>query len=258
MDPARRFAEVVASDEPALDEGALLIAACARTGVDPRAQVGRLDDLARGCPEATLGGLSGYLFEELGFRGNTDDYGDPANSYLDVVLDRRLGIPITLSVVTIEIGRRVGLDLGGVGLPGHFLVKSLDEPERFLDPFHGGRFLGEPDCRALYERLHPEVPFRPEFLAVVDHRVILWRMLNNLRQAFGTRGNLAGLGWVVELQLAFPDPTPVERRRLAGMLGMVGRLDRAATELEAVAEMLPAEDAEDARRQARVLRARLN
>ena len=258
MDPAGRLARAVIDVDPPLDRGAFLIAACAHADLDVEAQCARFDDLARGCPQATLEGLRAYLFEELGFRGNREHYDDPANSYLDVVLDRRLGIPITLSVVTVELGRRVGLHLGGVGMPGHFLVKSLDEPELFLDPFHRGRFLGPPECRALYEQLNPRVPFDAAFLDVVDSRAILWRMLNNLRQSFGRRGDLSRLRWVLEAQVAFPTVTIPERRLLGGMLGMVGRLDRAAEELEKVAAELPDEEAQATRQQAHILRARMN
>lgn len=259
MDPTARFTEIVRASEVRLDEGALLIAAHARPGLDVGAQCRRLDDLALGCPAATLEGLRQYLFEELGFRGDEETYGDPANSYLDRVLDRRLGIPITLSVVAMEVGRRVGVHLGGVGMPGHFLVQSLDEPELFIDVFAGGRFLGPPECREIFARVQgDEASFSPDLLAVVDHRAILWRMLSNLRAAFAHRGRLRDLRWVLELQLAFPQVPAAERRRVARLLASVGRLDRAADTLEEVAEGLEGSDASKTRRQARVLRSRLN
>lgn len=258
MDPFGRFAALVLEPDPPLDLGAALIAACARPDVDAAAQVDRLDDLARGCPEASLEGLRAYLFEELGFSGNRDDYTDPANSYLDTVLDRRLGIPITLAAVTMEVGRRVGIHLGGVGMPGHFLVRHLDEPELFVDAFDGGRFLGAHECRTLFERLNAGIDFQAEFLSVVDHRTMLWRMLSNLRHAFARRGDLRGLRWVLELQLAFPDAPVGERRRVAAMLGMTGRLDAAADALDDLAHRLEPDDAGAAREQARALRARMN
>jgi regulator of sirC expression with transglutaminase-like and TPR domain len=258
--PTARFAELVGGPgEPALDEGALLIAAHARPDLDVRAEVGRLDDLARGCPGTTLDDLRTYLFEELGFRGNTDEYDDPANSYLDVVLDRRVGIPITLGVLTVEVGRRVGVRLGAVGMPGHVLVRSLDEPGLFVDPFGGGAALGAPECAEVFHRvMGPGAEFDPAFLDVSDHRTILWRMLTNLRSAFAARSDLGSLRWSAELQLAFPDVSAQDRHRLAALLGTVGGLRRAAVELEAVADALPDDAADSARRQARVLRARLN
>lgn len=261
MDTLARFAEVVSDPEPRLDEGAFLLSAASRPGVelDVDAQIGRLDDLARGCPSATLEGLRQYLFEELGFRGDTDDYASPANSYLDEVLDRRRGIPITLSVLMIEVGRRVGVPLGGVGMPGHFLVQSLDDSGLFVDPFTGGRFLGAPECADIFRTVHgPGATFREEFLDVVDGRAILWRMLNNLRQSFAARGRLVELAGVLELQLAFPGVELDERYRLAALLGASGQLRLAATTLEELAAELPAERASKALRQAGRLRARLN
>ncbi len=259
VEATARFAEIVQGADPPLDEGALLIAAHARPGLDVEGERSRLDALARGCSSATLEGLRQYLFEELGFCGNVDDYHDPANSYLDVVLERRTGIPITLSVVAIEVGRRVGVHLGGVGMPGHFLVRSLDGPELYVDPFGGGGFLGPPECEDLFHRVvGADADFRSEYLEVVDNRSLLWRMLNNLRQVFAARGELRRLSWVLELQLTFPDPPAPERHRLAALLGAAGRLDRAADALELAAGDLDGDAASKARRQARVLRSRLN
>ena len=139
-------------DEIPLDEAALLIAAQARPDLDVGEELGRLDDLAGGCPEATFDGLARHLFTDLGFRGNTEHYQDPDNSYLDQVLRRRVGIPITLSVLTMEVGRRLGVAIDGVGMPGHFLdpPPGRDVPiggATFLDPFGGGRRLDAGGCQ---------------------------------------------------------------------------------------------------------------
>lgn len=258
MEVTERFERLVSEGEPALDEGAFLIAAHAHPGLDVDGALAQLDAIARGCPAATLDGLRQYLFEELGFRGNHDDYSDPENSFLDSVIDRRIGLPITLSVLTIEVARRVGVHLHGVGMPGHFLVRSGDDPGLFLDPFHGGRAMGEPECREIFESVNPATPWRGEFLDATPPSAVLWRMLANLHQAFLSRSSLGSLRWVLELQLRFPNVPARERRRVAALLGSVGSLDRAADELEAVAEELPVEAAQQARRQADVLRARLN
>jgi len=111
MDATERFAAAVAAPagEMRLDVAAFCLAAHARPGVDVDVQCARLDRLAQGCPTPTFDGMRGYLFETLGFRGNTRDYGDPENSFLDSVLERRLGIPISLAVVMMEVGRRVGV-----------------------------------------------------------------------------------------------------------------------------------------------------
>ena len=155
MDITDRFAELARGPEERcrLDEGALLIAAHARRDLDVDEQIARLDDLAAGCPGRDLEAVAGHLFDVLDFRGDTDDYASPANSLLDVVLDRRRGIPITLSVVAIEVGRRVGVPLEGVGMPGHFLVGASDGSDRFLDPFHQA-LLDRDGCAALFAKVH--------------------------------------------------------------------------------------------------------
>ena len=121
---------------------------------------------ARATVDAILGATARVLVTR-GFAGNTVDYGDPRNSYLDVVLDRRLGLPITLSVLMIEVGRRVGLELFGVGMPGHFLVGA---PGSYFDPFHHGAFLTADDARELYERTQPGAPFTDAYLDPVGPR----------------------------------------------------------------------------------------
>src|SRR5207248_8045816 len=101
----------------------------------------------RGSLEARVFGLCRYLFHEMGFRGNVQDYYDPRNSYLNEVLDRRTGLPITLSVLAMAIGRRAGLLIAGIGLPGHFVALAEADGEGFLfDPFHGGRQVTPTDC----------------------------------------------------------------------------------------------------------------
>src|SRR5256885_16075663 len=124
MDPTGRFAELVNGLEAALplDEAGLLIAAHAKPELDVGEQLARFDALADRVGEPTLDGLRRLLFRDLGFAGNEDDYFDPRNSYLDDVLERRTGIPISLAVVMMEVGRRVGVPLSGVSMPGHFLV----------------------------------------------------------------------------------------------------------------------------------------
>src|SRR5947209_12517593 len=131
-DPTARFAELVQrpEEELPLDEGALLIAAHANPELDVEFELALLDDLAERCPAPTLDALRQHLFVDLGFTGNVDDYYDPDNSFLDQVVRRRVGLPIALSVLGIEVGRRLGLRLGGVALPGHFLLRhdGGDEP----------------------------------------------------------------------------------------------------------------------------------
>src|SRR5439155_3579704 len=132
-----------------LAEVALLLARDEYPELDVEAYLGELTALAReartrlrGGLEARTRGLCRYLFHDLGFRGNARDYYDPRNSYFNEVLDRRTGIPISLSAVALAVGDRAGLTLAGVGLPGHFVVKAVDaDGEVLFDPFHGGRVL---------------------------------------------------------------------------------------------------------------------
>ncbi len=259
MDATERFTELVrrSPEEVPLDEAALLIAAHAHHGLDVDGALAELDHLAEDVPGASAAAVAGALFGEGGFAGNTLDYGDPRNSYLDDVLDRRLGIPISLSVVMIEVGRRCGVRIHGVGMPGHFLVQAAGEPDVWFDPFHGGRQLDEEGCRQLYEQIQSEPPFAPALLRAVDTRSILSRMLANLQQTF-MRRDPASLAWAVRLRLRIPELLPGERRQLAGLLGGVGRFLEAATELDAVAADLEGDDADAVRRDAAALRSRAN
>ena len=124
---------VLCPDDFALDEACLLIAGHARPGIDIERCLGELDRLAGEVLPPTLDGLVSTLFGGSGFRGNADDYYDPDNSYLDQVLQRRLGLPITLAVLAIEVGRRAGVPLWGVSMPGHFLLRDKVDPSVFLD-----------------------------------------------------------------------------------------------------------------------------
>jgi regulator of sirC expression with transglutaminase-like and TPR domain len=259
VDATDRFTELVRRppDEVPLDEAALLIAAHAHPELDLARQLAELDRLAYGVRGDTAGDVAVALFQEGGFAGNTVDYGDPRNSYLDDVLARRLGIPITLSVVMIEVGRRRGVPVYGVGMPGHFLVQPAGELDVWFDPFHGGRRLDEAGCRELYEQIQDEPPFTPALLRAVDTRSILSRMLGNLQQSF-MRRDPASLAWAVRLRLRIPGLIPGERRQLAALLGGVGRFLEAAAELDAVAAELAGDDAASVERDAVALRSRAN
>jgi regulator of sirC expression with transglutaminase-like and TPR domain len=232
------FRQLVADPvaQPPLDEGAMLIAAVgAEANVD--AGLDRLDELAAGARAArgSAGELADHLFVREGFTGNTTDYQDPRNSFLPDVMERRLGIPITLSVLMIEVGRRLGVALHGVGMPGHFLVGIDEEPSTFVDPFHAGVRLDPSDCRERFAALHgPTSGFRPEFLAATPPRMILLRMLANLRQTYVARRSPA-VAWVVTLQLAFPELGAADRAGIADVLASVGAFTDAAVLLDDLA-----------------------
>jgi regulator of sirC expression with transglutaminase-like and TPR domain len=218
VDPTARFLEVVHGPEAALplDEAALLIAAHAHTGLDVAAQLGKLDDLAAQVGEPTLDGLRRLLFRDLGFGGNQTDYYDARNSYLDDVLERRTGIPITLAVVMLEVGRRLSVPLSGVSMPGHFLVRDKVDPDVFVDPFARGLLLDETGCRIRFHGVHgPAAIFDESFLQPVGRVAIVARMLANLEGIAARWGDRSMLVWVLRLRAGLPGSGREDRLRLA-------------------------------------------
>jgi regulator of sirC expression with transglutaminase-like and TPR domain len=262
VDPTARFSELAAGPEVelALDEAGLLIAAHAREGLDVEAELARFDDLAAQVGEPTLDGLRRLLFRDLGFTGNDVDYYDPRNSYLDAVLDRRTGIPISLAVVMLEVGRRVGVPLSGVSMPGHFLVRDKVDPEVFVDPFARGALLDRRGVQLRFHGVHgPDARFDDAFLSPVGKRTIVDRQLANLETIAKARGETFTLLWVLRLRAVMPDADRGVRRRLAATLGAAGRPDEAADLFERVAvESGDEAEARDAALAARSMRARLN
>lgn len=259
--PTSRFAELVGRPEDAipLDEAALLIAAHAYPDLDLSAEMGRLDELAADCPEPSIDGLRRHLFDDLRFSGNIRRYGDPHNSFLNDVLARRLGIPISLSVLTIEVGRRLGVPLAGVGMPGHFLVRHLAGAGELLDPFGGGRLLGPGDCAELFRALHgPTSAFGPHLLPTNGPRAILVRMLTNLRQLYLMAGDARSAGWVYRLRAVVPAESAPDRVDVARAQASLGMFTEAAATLDSLAEVVDAAGAEQARSRAVSLRALLN
>jgi len=192
-----RLNELIRGPDQELDlaEAALLLATTEYPALDIPAYLAQLDELAarlrERLPDAAgleqlVVSLNEFLFEELGFSGNSDNYYDPRNSFLNEVLDRKLGIPITLCILYMEIGRRVGLQLEGVSFPGHFLVKfATDEGDVVLDPFAGGVPLTEEELVDRLEETYGEHRVAnsslPHLLAAASKRDILVRMLRNLK-----------------------------------------------------------------------------
>jgi regulator of sirC expression with transglutaminase-like and TPR domain len=221
-------------------------------------QLQRLDELAASLAEPSAAAVAALLFDQLGLQGNTEDYGDPRNSFLDQVLDRRLGIPISLAVLMIEVARRAGVVMEGIGMPGHFLVRGGDE---FRDPFQAGRPLDQAACAALFRAIHgPTVEFSPGMLASVGPRIILARMLANLRQSYVTRRDPVALEWVVRLRVAIPGVPSSELIDLARLLTELGRFGEAAKVLDdlTVAGVLSEHDSARLHGRAIALKARLN
>lgn len=260
MEAVRRFAELVHAPEPdiPLDEAALLIAAASKDEVDVAGALTALDRLADRVTAPTLDGLRALLFRDLGFGGNPDDYYDPANSFLDDVIDRRIGIPISLAVVMMEVGRRIGVPLWGVSMPGHFLVRDKVDPEVFVDPFARGRLLDRAGCAARFHAVQGAGSvFDDSFLDPVGKRTILTRMLANLETIAAMRDDRTLLVRVLSLRVAVPDASLADHRKLAGALASSGRYVEAAEVLETFADR-ETEGSSAARALADQLRARLN
>ncbi len=184
------------------------------------------------------------LFEEEGFQGNADAYYDPRNSFLNDVLDRRLGIPITLGIVTLEVGRRVGLPLSGVNFPGHFLVRARPEDAEqtalLIDPF-AGRTVSHADCEARLAAMAgpgADVRLGPQHLQTARPQDVLVRMLNNLKQLALADSDLPrALDYARRILWARPEALGEHRDR-ALMLEQLGRYEEAAVELERLAGSL--------------------
>jgi regulator of sirC expression with transglutaminase-like and TPR domain len=261
MDTTSRFAELVvgAEDDVALDEAALLVAAHAYPDLDVDGQLDRLDALAAGCRPPTLDGLVRHLFVHEGFSGNRQAYYDPRNSYLNDVLDRRLGIPISLSIVMLAVGRRVGVPLAPVSMPGHFLVRDRVDPEVFVDPFAGGALLDRAGCEARFRALQgDEARLDPWRLEPVGAHAVLARMLANLRAIFRANGDHRSLTWVLRLRTLLPCVPDEERAELAAVLAATGRLREAAMEYDQLADRLGGDLGADYAASAHRLRAGLN
>ena len=209
----------------------------------------QLDELAAAVAEQRPGlsavlryeAMRAILVEQSGFCGNEDDYYDPLNSYLNCVLDRRIGIPITLSVIWLEVARRLKWPVSGVGLPGHFIVR-FDDNEQFIlvDPFRGGRTLSIEDCRkTLDHHFDGKVKFSTKFLEPAGITTILTRLLNNLRNIYIINQDWSRVVDVLR-RLAALEPNNVQHREeLAGLLYQRGDLHNAYAHLSLCLERRP-------------------
>ena len=191
----REFTALAAREPVALARGALMIAKEEYPDLNVDQCMERLAELGReasrwiGAAANTVEqvqALSRFLFEHCRFAGNQNNYGDPRNSFLNEVLERRLGIPISLSVIYIEVGRRAGMKLEGVSFPGHFLVKATDERgELIIDPFNEGTILNLEQLKARLNQVYGQpVELHPAILRAATSRQILSRMLRNLKNIY--------------------------------------------------------------------------
>ncbi len=273
MDPDPSLAEFASAvrgpdGEILLARAALLIAAAEQPGLDVDRYLARLDDLAdtalaaRRAADALsrLHRLREFLFEELGFAGDRSDYFDPRNSHLNEVLDRRLGIPITLSLVFIEVGRRLGLQMEGIGLPGHFITGARIAGEQvLLDPFNRGAVLTVEGCgQVVRQALGRTVRLLPEHFAPVDNRQFLTRILANLKGVYWRQEAWPKVVRVIDRMLALNPAAAGERRDRGAAWSNMGRLERGVADWERYLTEFPdAADHEQVRGQLRRVRQKL-
>ena len=250
-EPQDRFSRLVSGSDEAVDLAlaSLLVAAQEYPGLEVERYLDRLDAMGREArarigrgPGTAVEALNAYLFEQQGFHGNLDDYYDPRNSFLNDVIDRRTGIPITLSVVYMEVARRAGLEAFGVGLPGHFLVGTEDRGRTVLvDPFHGGAILSAEDCQKRLDRVFDgRLRLEPGMLAPCARKAILARLLRNLKAIYVKADDYRRGLRTMDLLLAL-DPGSAEDRRDRGLLhAAFDCYSLAAADLEAYLALEPA------------------
>jgi regulator of sirC expression with transglutaminase-like and TPR domain len=265
-----RFARIVARPDPEIDlaGAALCIAADGRPGLDPAPTITALDDLAgrvrlrvdRGDDDAvTIERLHDVLYREMGFRAPTAaEFHDPRNSDLDRVVARRIGLPISLAIVELEVAWRIGLALHGIGLPGHFIVGGPNGT--LIDPAGGGRPLTPDDCQALIRRsLGESVLFHVGLLRRAGRRDILARVLRNLRSVHLARRDWPAALGVVDLLLVVEPTDPDHGRDRGLLLGRMGRFSEAIACLARYLEERPdGHDAQDVQQVVAIFAGRRN
>ena len=241
-----------------LIRAALVIARTEYPNLDIEVYAARMEQLARRVaalvpepdPRLALTALNRVLFEETNLRGNREDYYDPRNSFLNDVLDRGLGIPITLAIVYMEVAKRVGFTLAGVGMPGHFLLKhySLDG-EILIDCFNRGDVISRQDCQnRLNEIYSGEMKLRPEFLHPISRRQILTRMLNNLKTVYLSTRNFRKALMIADLILVIYPRSAEDVKQRALLRYSMGLHRLAAEDLDQYLKLSPnASDAEEIR-----------
>jgi regulator of sirC expression with transglutaminase-like and TPR domain len=255
--PARqRFYQELQRDDIDLARAALCIAQQEYPELDSDPYIAHLDTWAAAIadrlpeeryPLRVVKAISAYMCQDLGFFGNTEQYYDPRNSYLNDVLERRTGIPISLSLVYLELAKRLDFPMVGIGMPGHFLIRpDFDEASIFVDVFNGGEILFPEDCQTRLSEIYGQaIELRPEFLAPITSRRFLVRLLMNLKGIYLAKRDIPRTLRTLETILMVW-PEAVEERRDRGLLYFQqGRYIEARHDLEFYLESRP--DARDQR-----------
>jgi regulator of sirC expression with transglutaminase-like and TPR domain len=270
-----RFADLVSRSESDINlaEAALVIAAEEYPRLDIALYLEKLENFGNRLRERTeaatttaeiIASLNATLFDELGFQGNRENYYDPRNSFLNEVIDRRMGIPITLSLIYIEVARQIGFPIHGIGLPGHFIVGYFNPGEDiFIDVFNGGRLLSENALADLVAGMSSgRMQFHAAHLMPVTRKQILTRMLSNLLGIYaGSQDYRRAIASIERILLLMPDSLP-HIRDYGLLLAHIDRNSSALEQLEKYLQQMPdAEDAETIKEQIKKLKqaqARLN
>ena len=250
MDLDTTLTHLRTNPDAALDvaEVALWLARDEYPDLDVAGYLSELDAMAhdvkpslRGGLEARLESLCRYLFQDLGFHGNAQNYYDPLNSYLNDVMDRRIGLPITLSALAMAVGRRAGMEIVGLGLPGHFVARA-DAGKRSVvfDPFNGGRVLSREDCERLVEQVTGE-PFHatPDALRPIPLGLMVARMLNNLKAVYLGCSDFRRAARVMERLCQLSPDDLLQQRDLGAALLRSGQPGKAIDHLRAYLEAVP-------------------
>ncbi|MEA5536571.1 transglutaminase-like domain-containing protein [Crocosphaera sp. XPORK-15E] len=194
--------------------------------------------------------INQYLFEDLGFQGNNKDYYDPRNSYLNEVIERRTGIPITLSVVYLEIAKRLNFPMVGIGMPGHFIIRpEFEDAGFFVDVFNEGEILFKEDCELRLQTIYQKsLTLEPHFLTPVSNQQILGRMLTNLKYIYLNRQEYPKMLRMIELLLLLFPNHPIEIRDRGLLYYQLRQWEKATADLQLYLSILPtAQDRETIR-----------
>lgn len=251
------YSEINQSDQKIdLAKAALYFALEDDTEFDPDEYLNTLDimadDVRETLPETLyplqiIKSINNYLYNDLGFTGNAIDYYDPRNSFLNQVIERRTGIPITLSLIYLEIAKRINFPMVGIGMPGHFLIRP-DFPEAgiYVDAFHQGEILFPQDCQARLAEIYGQpVELQPQFLATISNKQFIGRMLTNLKAIYLSQNKgLKAIAVIERILLLFPNAI-MEKRDRGVLYYQLNLWEEAREDLKSYLVNLPqADDAE--------------